>query len=102
MTSSHDVSSTAHFLNELIGKAVTVTLVNCEQHGQERISGILTRVFADAILLAQHTTEQLIFNHAIAVIQEIAQSDHEFLAHLLKVQKAASHDYETFAKYVGE
>jgi sRNA-binding regulator protein Hfq len=97
-----DISSAVRFLSALIGKTVAVTLVNHNQAGHESISGVLTHVFADSIVLAQHSNEQLIFIHAIASVQERAESSQEFLANVVKVQGAAASEYETLGKYIGE
>jgi sRNA-binding regulator protein Hfq len=97
-----EVPGTARFLSALIGKTVAVTLVNHSQTGHELISGVLTHVFADSLVLAQHNNEQLIFNHAIAVVQERVESSQEFLANVVKVQGAATSEYETLGKYIGE
>jgi hypothetical protein len=97
-----EVPGAARFLSALIGKAVAVTLVNHSQTGHEWISGVLTHVFADSLVLAQHSNEQLIFYHAIAVVQERAESSQEFLANVVKVQGVAASEYEMLGKYIGE
>jgi hypothetical protein len=94
--------SAAHFLNDLIGKVVAVTLVSHDQHGQAFLGGVLTRVYPDAILLTQQNTTQLIFTHAIATVQEATHSDREFLASIANVQQMTNTDYQALAKYIGE
>ena len=97
-----EVPGAARFLSTLIGKTVAVTLVSHSQIGHESISGVLTHVYADSIVVAQHTNEQLIFTHAIAAVQGHAESSQEFLANVVKVQGAAASEYETLGKYIGE
>jgi hypothetical protein len=67
------------------------------------LSGILRRVYTDAILLTRQSSVQVIFMHAVAMIQETIASEQPFQATIATVPASAnSSGNDLPAKYIGE
>jgi hypothetical protein len=99
------------FLSELVGKPIEVLLVNRQEgHRSDRQSGILTRVYSDAILLCRAQSEQLIliYLHAVAMIQQTSSGEEPFQTKIAIVpgspatSSAGSSRNDLPAKYIGE
>jgi hypothetical protein len=78
-------SSTMGYLSELVGKPITLLLVNRDWQGSDVLSGTLTRVYSNAILLTRQSSVLLIYLHAVATIQETTASEQPFQMNIATV-----------------
>jgi hypothetical protein len=104
MTIPEGLASATDFLSTLVGKPVVVMLAGGPPFREpDLLSGILTSVYRDAILLTRQSNVQLIYVHAVAMIQETNASERPFLAAIATVQASASSSGNDLpAKYIGE
>jgi sRNA-binding regulator protein Hfq len=104
-------SNTTDYLSELMGKSITLLLVNRDWRGSDVLSGTLTRIYSNAIVLTRQNSEQLIYLHAVAMIQETTSSEQPFQANIATVSvnsafstsfSGNSSGYDLPGKYIGE
>ncbi|MGO8949931.1 MAG: hypothetical protein ACLQUY_20205 [Ktedonobacterales bacterium] len=104
MMTAEGFSDATDFLSTLVGKHILVMLtVSGDGQGPHLLSGILTSVYTNAILLSRQNSEQLIYLHAVATIQEASGGEQAFQAKIATVPGTAdSSESELSAKYIGE
>jgi hypothetical protein len=105
--SAEGYSTASDFLTGLLGKPIEVLLVDRDWRGSDLLSGILTHVYTNAIVLTRLNSEQLIYLHAVAMIQEGAGNERPFQANITTVQATAdpgttSKGIDLPLKYIGE
>lgn len=111
MITAEGPCTSTDFLSELVGKPIEVLLVNRQEgHRSDRQSGILTRVYSDALVLRRPNSEQLtlIYLHAAAMIQQPPSGEELFQASIAIVpgspatSSIRSSRNDLPAKYIGE
>jgi hypothetical protein len=105
VTAVEGFSHAADFLSHLVGKPISVMLVNYDWRDPHLLGGILTHVYTNAILLTRQNREQLIYLQAVAMIEENTSDEQSFQAKIATVQATANSESsgnDLSAKYIGE
>jgi hypothetical protein len=104
MIAAERLANATDFLSTLVGKPIVVMLSGGPAFREpDLLSGILTRVYTDAILLTRQSSVRLIYMHAVAMIQETTASEQPFQAAIATVPaRADSSGNDLPAKYIGE